>query len=463
MGKRKSRDDIDNAVTNIMKYAGREAWCDQLDDTVDSAMNAAAQDLAMDADEVAELLEESELWPMAFGFLFEWFATRRLREQPNSLLDDYLKRRGWQESPRGRRYLQAMNSSPITLWEVVNVKPGSYLDVRVHGEQEKPVRVYEKAGSRDLKRWSCLAARVIELDGKRVFTGAMLPLPPDYAQDVDDVIADYIADAMEAFQEAEEGAAAETGANALDAEQLRELSILVGLTQYPEALFVAWLRCVEESMTGFVPELATMEGDAIEPATVRFPVQEEHREQVIQRLQQAPGLVRDGEAFNWRWLADTEDRSTPEETIVLGMIELSAKGLSISVFSRSRAERGKQYLADLLHGLVGAPLTAHQTMESMLDESPEPTASAEPEDEALTEAELRALANDHLDKHYHRVIDEPLPMLDRRTPRECAKDPDMRDEVILWIKVLENRTAGSPNDDYDFGWMWEELGVADSR
>jgi hypothetical protein len=35
---------------------------------------------------------------------------------------------------------------------------------------------------------------------------------------------------------------------------------------------------------------------------------------------------------------------------------------------------------------------------------------------------------------------------------------------VAWLKYLENRTAGQkaagdPTGDYDFGWMWAELGV----
>lgn len=35
-----------------------------------------------------------------------------------------------------------------------------------------------------------------------------------------------------------------------------------------------------------------------------------------------------------------------------------------------------------------------------------------------------------------------------------------------WLKLLENRSAQRPDDpiaDYDFGWMWVELGLEDHR
>ncbi len=42
-----------------------------------------------------------------------------------------------------------------------------------------------------------------------------------------------------------------------------------------------------------------------------------------------------------------------------------------------------------------------------------------------------------------------------------------REKVAAWLKVLENhsakRPAGDPIREYDFGWMWQELGVASLR
>ena len=39
-------------------------------------------------------------------------------------------------------------------------------------------------------------------------------------------------------------------------------------------------------------------------------------------------------------------------------------------------------------------------------------------------------------------------------------------KVIEWLKMLENRSAGhgeGPIAEYDFGWMWVELGLQDHR
>ena len=53
---------------------------------------------------------------------------------------------------------------------------------------------------------------------------------------------------------------------------------------------------------------------------------------------------------------------------MLGRIELRGKRLVLEVNSLARADRGKQMIEQLLGGLVGAPVTETQSVESALEE-----------------------------------------------------------------------------------------------
>jgi hypothetical protein len=72
-----------------------------------------------------------------------------------------------------------------------------------------------------------------------------------------------------------------------------------------------------------------------------------------------------------------------------------------------------------------------------------------------------------MDRHYRGVLGEPVAMLDGKSPRQAARSEAGRRKVAEWLKYLENQTAhhagaaGMPA--YDFGWMWEELKIADLR
>ncbi len=66
------------------------------------------------------------------------------------------------------------------------------------------------------------------------------------------------------------------------------------------------------------------------------------------------------------------------------------------------------------------------------------------------------------ERHYRAWLDEPLPALAGRTPREAANLKSARPKVIALLKDMENLSArerleGRPA--YDFGWMWGQLGL----
>ncbi|MGK7862627.1 hypothetical protein ACFHNC_09235, partial [Falsiroseomonas sp. E2-1-a4] len=79
----------------------------------------------------------------------------------------------------------------------------------------------------------------------------------------------------------------------------------------------------------------------------------------------------------------------------------------------------------------------------------------------------REVISKALDDHYRRVLDEPIPALGNRTPRAVVKTAKGRDNVVAWLKLLENggarQDAIDPMGAYDFGWMWRELGLDELR
>ena len=101
-------------------------------------------------------------------------------------------------------------------------------------------------------------------------------------------------------------------------------------------------------------------------------------------------------------------------------------------------------------------MTVHENLERALEER---AGGSESNDEFNALPEVRAVLQAQLTAHYRQTLDEPIPMLNGKTPRACAASPQTRQEVIEWLKYLENMNARSPNSDYDFSWMWQELGL----
>jgi hypothetical protein len=121
-------------------------------------------------------------------------------------------------------------------------------------------------------------------------------------------------------------------------------------------------------------------------------------------------------------------------------------------------ERGRALLEPVLAGLVGPPLAERADLDQMLAAKPPP-----PEPSGLSPEAERVLVRQGLDDHYRRVLDQPIPALGGKPPRAAARTPKGREKLAAWLKVLENhsakRPAGDPIGEYDFGWMWQELGV----
>jgi hypothetical protein len=78
----------------------------------------------------------------------------------------------------------------------------------------------------------------------------------------------------------------------------------------------------------------------------------------------------------------------------------------------------------------------------MLEERPRSTLS-EPD---LPPEVAHQVIHSYLDDHYRRTLDDPLPLLDGKTPRQAVKTKKGRAQVVGWLKLLENsefrRAAG---------------------
>jgi hypothetical protein len=91
----------------------------------------------------------------------------------------------------------------------------------------------------------------------------------------------------------------------------------------------------------------------------------------------------------------------------------------------------------------------------------------QPPSSGLSPEEERAIIRQHMDEHYRGLLDEPLPTFGNISPRRAARSAKGREKVVAWLKALENNSAGRPAGDpigeYDFSWMWRELGVETLR
>ena len=159
---------------------------------------------------------------------------------------------------------------------------------------------------------------------------------------------------------------------------------------------------------------------------------------------------------SYAWLAEKADEAGFRRGF--GTFVLQKRRLVLETVSRQRAERGRALLEAAAGPAVAYRATSSESVQRALER---PARRARPEDDAPPEAAAE-IVQAFYERHYRAWLDEPLPALDGRTPREAANLKSARPKVIALLKDMENLSArerleGRPA--YDFGWMWGQLGL----
>jgi uncharacterized protein (DUF2384 family) len=465
MGKRSN---TDKAIRNIMNWAEQPEWREEQTAVFDAHLAPVCDRIGISQEELVQELEEHGYGGMLFGLVFEDFISRRLPDDKN-IIDDYLKRRGWRESVPGRRYLQQLRDSVLSLYEVVAVSPGHHCDLRDLVRDGETFRVHEHMGTQNLVKWDRLAARVLSMNGKHIFSGGILPFPREASQSLLRVLSE----SRKQFNKELSRAAGNTAtAKMLSSENLDELF----LQDAGPAFTSIWLTHTLERLHEPLPELVNRDGEALLFTETRFPFLAEQLEEIAQRLDTTPEWEHDNpDEHIWIWLPHPDaignkpQRGMAIDTLqdgqrpISGTLELKPGVLTLTTNSVERAQRGQGILEALLHGLVGPALSKLQTPEQLMAENK--SHQQNDSDRELTDTidpEIAAeVIHNTLDQHYRQCLDEPIPALDDKTPRQCARSNKGREKVIEWLKHLENnelrRAASEGQTPYDSRWMWDEL------
>jgi hypothetical protein len=214
------------------------------------------------------------------------------------------------------------------------------------------------------------------------------------------------------------------------------------------------------------PEIVTPDGDPFVFAETRLTYERLSGTSICALLDTAKDWEREsGDEFSWAWLPDGGDE-TEFPTSVHCFLTMTDDELWLTANSLNRSEKGIAALVGLLGDLVTPQLTQLQSPEQLLAEEEETMSSApgfDPAEVDMDPDELSDLMSDYFDQHYRKALDEPIPALDNKTPRQCIRTKSGKNKVIAWLKYLENqeyrKASQSDGVPYDFSWIWNELGL----
>jgi len=430
------RPDIDAAVEHLGRYAGREEWAAHRRAHLATMLGPIPEEFGLDLEGLFEEIHRLGHASSMVGFVDESFLASEHGPDRANVIDDYLRRRGWQETPRAREYLQGIRTTPPALYEVWAVAFGEWIEVRDRLRDEPPRRIVEHSGSQTLQRWDCFVARVVHPRDELMLTGGVLSLTRGTADDI------------------------EKRCRRAAGRSKKELA--------DSLFFQGWLKGLLDAGRRPLPTLTNTDGDLLLPSTTRLPIADGAAIEVERRMDALAGWERDeDDVRQWTWKKQPRDATGT----VLGSARLTADALVIDTNSRERMDRAIAMLRPALGALVGAGLTSHEDVVHALRQPPSSgafTRARAPEPApALDPAAMTEAVNRVKDAHYRRTLDEPVPMLGNRTPRECARSKQGRKKLANWIKEIENgelrQATGTSVPAYDVSWMWHELGVEDER
>jgi hypothetical protein len=430
------RPDIDLAVEHLGRYAGREEWAAHRREHLAAMLGSIPQESGLDLEGLFEEVRRLGHLSSMVGFIDESFLAAEHGPDRANVTDDYLRRRGWQETPRAREYLQGIRTTPPALYEVWDVAFGEWIEVRDRMRDGPPLRVVEHSGSQMLQRWDCFIARVVHPRDELMLTGGVLSLTRSTADDIE--------------------------------KRLKRTGGRSTKDRADSLFFQGWLRGLLESARRPLPKLANTDGEPLLPSTTRLPIADGAAVEIERRMKALTDWERDEDGSpEWTWKKQAVDAMST----VLGSARLTPEALVIDTNSRERMDRALAVLRSALGALVGAGLTSHEDVVHALHDPPSSQGStrsraAEPAPE-LNPAAMAEVLNRIKEAHYRRTLDEPVPMLGDRTPRECARSKQGRKKLANWIKEIENgelrQAASTGVPAYDVSWMWRELGVDEER
>lgn len=430
-------------LTNLIAFSQREGpWPDLFRAVLDEHFGPALEEFDLDFEDLEEVLGPQLPWVM-WGCAFEDFLSRNWDPDGN-VVDLYLKRRGWREPALAKAYMQGLRHAHVSLHEVVSSVPGDSMVLRDLLTGADPVTVREKSASRTLRPGDRIAVRVVPVRDHHVISGGLLPFSP--------AVVDLLMDGLRTV---------------LKLRRKKDLRLSPDQLQGIAPLFTAafLFTHLPEAQDPQLPRMANSDGEDIVFHELRFPFATGVTQaQVAEALAPVPDLSADG-AKRWVWLSRPGKgrKVVLEGGTILGTLELRGKALVLEVNSTERAARGAAMITKAAGALLRPPLVAIQTVEQARAAHLE---TGSPPPEQVPPDIAREVVHAQMDRHYRDSLDQPIPALKGKTPRQSVKTAAGRELVRAWLLLLETGTmradAGAMAE-YDFGWMWDELGLTRDR
>jgi hypothetical protein len=388
------------------------------------------------------------------------------------ILDFFLAAHGTELPAVECAWLAAQRDAWLSLWEVRSVEPGKSIELEdlLTGEVR---RVEERRASESLVVRDVILARVVAYGSAAVICGCHpQPLPPREAAEVVRRASAYLE------------------------RKLGDPKELLGEEKVGRYLIKRWMEAVDEmiELRSRPPEIHNNDGDRWLQTIDVFEVKGGTIDEIGRRIAAMRGArvemrddtgARAGESFRGHAdrsvgegtrddvgkSADDSERiilffrapkgkESSLDSVMIGRVSLTTAGLRVETSSTERSDELRGRIEDACAGLI-----EHRSREQ-IDPLTDPMAFARPAPPSRgaikdLPPEVRDQAVLEFKKgHYAKWLDEKIPALGGRTPRQATRTAGGRKKLDLLLKEIENGEQRlPPGQRFDVGSLRHELGL----
>jgi hypothetical protein len=332
--------------------------------------------------------------------------------------------------------IEALEALQKTAWPSLFEVQKVEVDVGIHFLDlvtRELVFVREKSGTHYLKKFDVMLGWMVQLGDHLEMTGAGVGVPRGHLEPVKKALL-------------KEMRRLRQGAEVPDRVLLRQ-AVVVAQHVLREAI-ESWRP----------PKMVTMDGEDLVFCEALFDVSD--LAAVRSKLQAHPDM--DAEEDSFVWVDRKGRKQLGGGPLHLGGVTFARGRMRLETKSRERLERGKQLLGEYLAGVARHRMDSIKDLNVAMEElarRPE----REPDDELPDDVQAQLLGP-ILQKHIAQWIDEHLPALNGKTPRQAVKTKTGRDKVLAMLKDQENSMQRQPGGALvDFSAVYLELGLTQDR
>lgn len=392
-------------------------------------------------------------------------------------IDFMLNDKNFSIKPKDQAYLTGLNTSYMSIYEVVDVNPSVGLTVRNIVEGKKPqIIVTEILGSQQICKWDIIGARLVNIGEKYVFSSVVLMLSREEAENAIKVINSITKEMRKPFMIKEFSKSCNNP----------ELMIK---KMYAKQIAEEWLimkaeQCANKQQQE--EEFVNYDGDRLNFCRVEFDIHSPRKE-IIAKINSIKELAPEsyGRAkCTWLWLDDrkNQDNRTVIENVqskellidtkvqdpqdgkiyrLYAELELTKDKLIIKVNSTQRANIVQDFIQNSLSTMVHRPIIKRE--EKLRQGNPKPKINNVISISKQADIELY---HQILYEHCKEWIDTPIKALSNKTPRQAVKSVNGRIKVINLLKDMENhelrKKAGKDSHIMDiFSKIFQELKIVE--